>query len=922
MADAGTMSYTDAGGDTALCLYIQKFDDYDKPFATLRQEVRAGLQVALPDYAVPTMIEEVAMLPRTATGKLKRRGLPSVPVQEYDAPADSPTAPFPERILGIVRRKVRAPLDLGDSWLEYGGNSLSGMAIIGEIKSMFELDVPTSVLFKDPVVSEIAAAVAAMMSDGGAAAGPLPIMPRHATGPAVRFPSAEDRPRLPSLASLCSCLTCSCLTSCSETSYDLALAPRTSDRKYVLSRCCLLCCGCPARSAASLTWRNIHCWQIASPMPGWNTTCMLGGPAPTGGKPVPSNYQTVSYSIWITDGDDGTPFQREWFKAALWEVHARHEALRGHFTKADGELKFQVASVEDFVLPLVERDLVAEDMLSDATDAEKEAKAVGIAEELYKFDGCFEPFNPFMERRHNGVGPKEGGLGPLAHFYLLRVTPTKWYFFYGMHHSIFDGYSDEIFWTDLNEAYLAMHNVQKGLPPPEREMPPPIHYPDFALWQAESVFPTETWATAIKESARACFANGAATAPLPDKSGVPCESAIRHSVWYRGGPWVETNVGLPPHICETLASLAQGEGGTLFMAVVAAFHVWQHTHQPDKAEAMMGVTLLGRPETQPGLKRVIGNFQEASAVRTPLAGCASFMDVLRATKQPFLRMNEMAQEGAAVYDHASWASMLAGTQKADLPVEVAEYLYGRPKAFLNFQDMGYGESTTAGLTAAGLRAWNSVEPVSKAEYAGGDAAASSGSGSVEEGMPPQSSKSTVAETRTAEDDTVWVEGANGWEMLSDEDAAALVEAAEAAAAAGAPTAGEVGPVEVCDAYSYPSLTPGDYGERTDAMGHRDINDYEMYFSFLRGAAATETEPREPDAMYLGFDSELYSDERAKVRLVVFVSHPCLGVVDFGECTELAAVLSLRVSPSFSRYGVAVSLSLCLRRRSWIRCLRS
>ena len=51
---------------------------------------------------------------------------------------------------------------------------------------------------------------------------------------------------------------------------------------------------------------------------------MLGGPAPTGGKPVPSNYQTVSYSIWITDGDDGTPFQREWFKAALWEVHARH----------------------------------------------------------------------------------------------------------------------------------------------------------------------------------------------------------------------------------------------------------------------------------------------------------------------------------------------------------------------------------------------------------------------------------------------------------------------------------------------------------------------------------------------------------------------------------------------------------------------
>ena len=109
---------------------------------------------------------------------------------------------------------------------------------------------------------------------------------------------------------------------------------------------------------------------------------MLGGPSPNGGSPVPLNYQTVSYSIWITDGDDGTQFQRDWFKQALWEVHARHEALRGHFVKTDGLLQFQVASVEDFVLPLVERDLVAEDILSDETDEAKEAKAVAIAEDL------------------------------------------------------------------------------------------------------------------------------------------------------------------------------------------------------------------------------------------------------------------------------------------------------------------------------------------------------------------------------------------------------------------------------------------------------------------------------------------------------------------------------------------------------------
>jgi acyl-coenzyme A synthetase/AMP-(fatty) acid ligase len=790
--DAGTLPYTDAGGDTAIILYVQKFDNVES-FDELRTQIREGLLVALPDYAVPTMIEEVAELPRTSTGKLKRRGLPSVPVQEYNAPPDNPTLPFPERILGIVRRKVRAPLELEDSWLEFGGNSLSGMAIIGEIKTLFEVDVPTTALFKDPVVASIADAVTELMG-GGANSGPAPIMPRHAT-PAI----------------------------------------------------------------------------IPTPMPGWNTSCMLGGPSPTGAGPVPLNYQTVSYSIWITDGEDGTQFQREWFKQALWEVHARHEALRGHFLKEDGQLQFQVASTEEFVLPLVERDLVAEDILSDASDEEKEAKAVAIAEELYKFDGCFEPFNPFLGRKHIGEGPKEGGLGPLAHFYLLRVTPTKWYFFYGMHHSIFDGYSDEIFWTDLNQAYLTMHNQAHGLPSPDRELPPPVHYPDFALWQAESVFPTDEWATAIKDSARMCFSSGAATAPPPDKAGVPCESKIRHSVWYRGGPWCETNVGIPPNICETLSTLAQSEGGTLFMAMVAAFHVWQHKHQPDKAEAMMGVTLLGRPESQPGLKRVIGNFQEASAVRTPLASCVSFMDVLRATKNPFLHMNENANEGAAVYDHASWASMLSDTPRDELPSEVAEYLYARPKAFMNFQDMGYGESTTAGLTAAGLRAWNSVEPVSKEEYAGADAA-STAADAAATGAPVAAAAPKEQVLRMGEDGTVWVLGeADAWEMPDEDTAEEILSAqAGAAEAAAGPSPEEASllsaeSIEVCDAYLYPSLTPGDYGERADDQGHRDINDYELYFSFLRGAAATETEPRHPDSLYLGFDSEMYSDERAKVR---------------------------------------------------------
>ena len=87
----------------------------------------------------------------------------------------------------------------------------------------------------------------------------------------------------------------------------------------------------------------------------------------------------------------------------------------------------------------------------------------------------------------------------------------------------------------------------------------------------------------VPQQAASIASPGAATAPLPDKTGVPCENKIRHSVWYRGGPWVETTVGIPPEVCETLATLARAGVGPSSWLWSPHF-MWQHTHQPDKAE--------------------------------------------------------------------------------------------------------------------------------------------------------------------------------------------------------------------------------------------------------------------------------------------------------------------------------------------------
>ena len=56
------------------------------------------------------------------------------------------------------------------------------MAIIAEVKALFGVDVPTVVLFKDPVVSAIVEAVSTLMQGGGSE-GPVAIAPRVTASP-------------------------------------------------------------------------------------------------------------------------------------------------------------------------------------------------------------------------------------------------------------------------------------------------------------------------------------------------------------------------------------------------------------------------------------------------------------------------------------------------------------------------------------------------------------------------------------------------------------------------------------------------------------------------------------------------------------------------------------------------------------------
>lgn len=580
----------------------------------------------------------------------------------------------------------------------------------------------------------------------------------------------------------------------------------------------------------------------SAPVPalGFNVSCMVRGPREV------QEFQTVSMAVWIEGDLDASRL-----RTCLELVHSRHEALRCHYSMKGGHRHFVVTPADQFPLPLRELDY------SDKPHDE----AKKLVNALYEHDACFAPFDPFGETQFDEAKCQ----GPLAHFYLVKTAAQEHCFFYGMHHAIADGYTDTVFWREINAAYLAL---SKGEEPQLPQLS--VQYTDFALWQTETLYQDDTVKRGFETMAQLCMAGGVGWAPEPDMKGVPCESTVRHSAWYRGGPWTEASCAFD--VCENLKKIAQANGATLFMAVIAVYHIWQ-AEQCQQEEVGLGVTLYGRHHNQ--IENVIGNFQQASCVRTNVGGCRTFIDVLERVKKSFLQVLDLAD--CACFDHASWSDIFDGYSYEDLPREVRDFLVGRPKCFLNFEEFDYGSASTEGFIASGLQAKNQVAPVTADEYT-----------------------TNTAVTETAE------EGDTG-------AAAAEVEAVGATES--------VGDRAACEPYYYPSLVDGaipagqkhggDFGPRANAAAAspgigklRDIDDYEVYFAFsMSSRTADDVGGFDEDVVYMACVA-FYATPLSFCGMATFLTASCVCV-----CATAAGTMT-----SFMRRR---QRGRCLNR--WSRC---
>ncbi|EIG0372490.1 amino acid adenylation domain-containing protein [Salmonella enterica] len=273
--------------------------------------------------------------------------------------------------------------------------------------------------------------------------------------------------------------------------------------------------------------------------------------------------------------------------AALNVIVARHDSLRTRFLERDGECLQEIMPAETLSLDV-------------------ESLTTGEC-----------------EQRLNQLANREFDLtrGPLYRFELLQSGDRNFSLAIALHHIVCDGWSVDVLARELCELYTARVEEREAILP---ELP--VQFADFALWQRQMLDKPE--------AARrlAYWKNKLQGAPagleLPTDRPRPAVAS------YRGA---HVPVTLAPETVEALRALAQRQGVTLYMVLLAAFQVVL-SRWSGQDDVVVGSPVAGRmlAETEP----MIGFFANTLALRGDLSGDPSFETLLHRTRQTALEAYE------------------------------------------------------------------------------------------------------------------------------------------------------------------------------------------------------------------------------------------------------------------------------------------
>ncbi|NVJ03368.1 AMP-binding protein, partial [Myxococcus sp. AM009] len=295
---------------------------------------------------------------------------------------------------------------------------------------------------------------------------------------------------------------------------------------------------------------------------------------------------SASYNVPAVLRVEG-PLRAEVLERSFVELVRRHESLRTTFSARDGK-PVQVIAAEPVLA-------FRSAGLESLAEAARTAEVTRLVEQ--------EAHQPFELER-----------GPLLRVTLLKLSEHEHVLILVTHHIVSDGWSMGVLVRDVTALYEAF---SQGRPSPLPELA--VQYPDYALWQRE-------WLKGeVLESQLAYWKRQLEGAPpsleLPTDKPRPAVQAFR-------GGHLDQSWSLP--LWERVKALAQREGATPFMVLLAAFQVVlsKYARQED---VCVGSPIAGR--THGETEGLIGFFTNMLVLRTKVSPAASFRELLAQVRE-------------------------------------------------------------------------------------------------------------------------------------------------------------------------------------------------------------------------------------------------------------------------------------------------
>ena len=275
------------------------------------------------------------------------------------------------------------------------------------------------------------------------------------------------------------------------------------------------------------------------------------------------------------------------FKQSLAAIIRRHEPLRTTFsTNSAGKPVQIIQPIAEIPLPII--DLEPLNLTSQQQEIEKLASIE--AQKVFNLEQDL-----------------------LLRVTLLKLNSSEHIVLFTTHHIVTDGWSTEILIKEIATLYQAFLT---GKPSPLPELS--IQYADFALWQREWL-QGETLSTQLNYWQQQL--QNLPRIDLPTDYPRPAKTA------YQGAA---STFELSPALTVAIKTLAQQEGVTLFMLLLAAFQVLLSRYT-DREDIAVGTPIANRNRGE--IEGLIGFFANTLVLRTNLEGNPSFRELLQRVRE-------------------------------------------------------------------------------------------------------------------------------------------------------------------------------------------------------------------------------------------------------------------------------------------------